>query len=322
MVKLAVTVVITNLNAEKTITDAIRSVLTQGYPISEIIVIDNHSTDRSIALVEKLAGRKTTYPIRIIRREKNYGIIPSYIRGVKEAKTDYVITMHSDSVLPGSGEIRLLMEPFNNSAVVASYPRVMLPQSVWDGYDFWQKFLFASAVGKDSPGLNGKFDCFKKSSFLRVAKVWQQRFQNTNESGGEDWDLHVRLKKVGKVIASRARVYHLHYISEPFDVRQVLIKRRHLARSYGKLLRLHGFSLGLAGVFAFSLRPALAIGTFLPFAQLVVFPLVILFAIVYMRTMFLTPSTVRDTRIFLVPFVAIGMVYYEAFWTIRSFLGI
>lgn len=317
-----VSVVITNFNTEKTIRDAVESVFKQTYPVSEIIVIDNHSTDRSVACVEKLKSRKTAYPIRLIRRKKNYGIIPSYIHGIQEAKTDYVVTMHSDSVLPGSRELHSLMKPFTDASVVASYPRVILPERIWDGYDFWQKFLFAAAVGKDSPGLNGKFDCFHKRTFLRVANEWQKRFLNTNEAGGEDWDLHVRLKKSGAVVATQAKVYHLHYMSGPFGLRQVLEKRKHIARSYGKLLRLHGFSLGMNGVFAFGLRPLLALGTFIPFVQLFMLPVVVLFAILYMRTMFLKPTTRRDKRIILVPFVAIGMVYYEAFWTIRSFLGI
>ncbi len=317
-----VTVVVTNFNSSKSLVECLASIFSQKYKVSEVIVIDNHSTDNSLMIINDYLKSHKNLPLRLIVQKKNLGILPSYITGMKEAKTPYVITMHADSVLPSDEELEKLIKPFiQDDEVVATFPVVCLPENIWNTYDFWQKFLFAPMVGKKHPGLNGKFDCFRKDVYLKLSSEWLARFQNTDEAGGEDWDLHVCLRQAGKVLATRALVYHLHYISEPFKLHHMMEKRRHIAKTYGKLLKLHGRTLGVGGISAFTLRPILAIGSLLPYFQLIAIPCLLLYSVFYMRKMFMTRKTLLNPKIVLVPLVAILMVYYEAFWTVKMFFA-
>src|SRR5581483_2436938 len=158
---LPVSVVIPMRNSKTTVLLTLKSIISQTYPASEIIVVDNASSDDSVGIVEGFA-KTSKIPIRVIKRSKNKGVGASYNFGVKKTSSKLVIFMHSDSSLPTKHEIAKLVAPLlANETIVATFPRVILPEEVWNSYTFWQKCLFARAVGKESPGFNGKFDSIR-----------------------------------------------------------------------------------------------------------------------------------------------------------------
>lgn len=59
---LAYTAVIPAFNAERTIEDCLNSVLGQGCLPREIIVVDDGSNDRTVAIVEAVASRGSPHP--------------------------------------------------------------------------------------------------------------------------------------------------------------------------------------------------------------------------------------------------------------------
>ena len=66
-----ITIGVTCFNAEGTVERAVRSALEQDWPITEIIVVDDMSTDGSWAVLESL---QTSYPeLRLIRHDRNCG---------------------------------------------------------------------------------------------------------------------------------------------------------------------------------------------------------------------------------------------------------
>lgn len=322
MNKLGISIVVPMYNAAATINKCLESLVGQNYPMREIIVIDNRSSDDSVSLVEKFKSKQKKLLIRILVQKENKGLLPSYIRGAEEAKSRLVVMMHSDSALPTRDELRQLVAPFEkeDAGVVATCPKVCHPQSVWRTYNFWQKLMFAPVVSSEPYGLNAKFDCFRKDVFLKVAEVWQNRYADTSEAGGEDWDLHSLLKAEGKVVATDARVYHLHYFSGPFTLKDLITKRQHVAKSYGKLLRLYGGRLGIKGLVAFLFRPIIAIGSLLPGIQLAAIPLILGYAFFYSRRLFIDRETLLNPKIFMVPLINIFLVYYETYWMLKTFL--
>lgn len=322
MNKLDISIVVPMYNAAATINQCLESLVGQNYPIREIIVVDNQSTDNSVMLVKAFASDRRNPSVRILLQKENKGLIPSYIRGAEFAKYPFVVMMHSDSELPSNDELSKLIKPFEQDAksLVASYPKVCHPKSVWRTYNFWQKLMFAPVVGTKWHSLSGKFDCYNKKMFLTVSEIWRKRYGNTEEAGGEDWDLHSLLKAEGKIVPTEARVNHLHYFSGSFTINNLITKRQHVAKSYGKLLRLYGFHLGLKGLAAFLLRPALAVGSFLPGVQLAIIPLLLAYTFFYSRRMFTDWETLLNPKIFMVPLVDIFLVYYESWWLLRSYL--
>lgn len=322
MNKSDVSIVVPMYNAVATINKCLESLVGQNYPMREIIVIDNRSSDNSVSLVEKFKPKQKKLLIRILVQKENKGLLPSYIRGAKEAKSRLVVMMHSDSALPTRDELRQLVVPFEKEdvGVVATCPKICHPERVWRTYNFWQKLMFAPVVGTQPHSLSGKFDCYKKKVFLAISEIWQERYGNTEEAGGEDWDLHSLFREQGTVVYTDAQVDHLHYFSGPFTLKDLIAKRQHVAKSYGKLLRLYAWRLGIKGLMAFLFRPIMAIGLLLPGIQLATIPLILGYAFFYSRRMFQERTTFLDPRIILVPFVNIFLIYYETWWMMKSYL--
>lgn len=76
--------------------DSIESILSQSFKDFEFIIIDDGSTDGSDSLLEKYAQRDRR--IRIVKNEKNMGIVFSLNRGIKECCGDYIARMDSDDI--------------------------------------------------------------------------------------------------------------------------------------------------------------------------------------------------------------------------------
>jgi glycosyltransferase involved in cell wall biosynthesis len=98
--KLTASVIIPNFNHSALVARAIGSVLDQGVDVSELIVIDDGSTDNSVAVIEAaLQGHGNA---RLLRNETNHGTIATLNRGISEARGDFVLLAAADDIyLPG-----------------------------------------------------------------------------------------------------------------------------------------------------------------------------------------------------------------------------
>lgn len=85
-----VSVIIPTKNSEKTIETCLKSVREQTYPIIEVIVVDNYSTDRT----REIAGR---YADLVLLRGPERSAQVNF--GVKQARGKYVYRVDSDFVL-------------------------------------------------------------------------------------------------------------------------------------------------------------------------------------------------------------------------------
>lgn len=313
-----VTIIITAYNAARVLTDVLRSVSRQDYPIQEIIVIDNHSSDASVAVAKRFISLHKKIPIRIIQRDKTYGLSESYNLGAKLATTTYIVTLHSDGILPTKHELGRLLLPFlADPTIVAAGPRLIHRKKEWFAYNFWQKCLFATSVGKNVPSGNGKFDCFVRKAFLRTGGFDTIHFRNT--LGSEDIDMHLRLRAFGAVVNTNARVVHAHPADPGYTMNDWIARRKFLALSYGRYLQLHFVRAWKLQV-AFFIKPLLAIVSLLGLLHPILFVPLAVFPFVYMPIMFRDPSTRGNPRIVLLPFILTFLVFYESFWMVYSVL--
>jgi glycosyltransferase involved in cell wall biosynthesis len=93
-------VVLPNYNHGKFIGRALAALLGQERAADEIIVIDDGSTDDSVAVIERIAA--TAPAIRLLRNPGNVGVIPTLQRGLEAARGKYVYFAASDDwVFPG-----------------------------------------------------------------------------------------------------------------------------------------------------------------------------------------------------------------------------
>ena len=313
--KLPVTIIVTGRNSASTIEPCLEGLASQEYPIDEIIVFDNGSTDDSVARVEAFAARSRV-PVRLERRTSAGGICTSYNDGANMTSSPLLILVHSDGAFPSPHELEKLVAPVaDNPDVVASYPGLLMPAENWERFPFWQKCNFARDVGRVSFSMCGLFDCVRKSVYLEAGGYDARRFTTTCGYGGEDGDAHFRFAKRGRAVKSDARVIHLHDLSGSYGLGTLFVRRKLLARTYGKVIRFQGL-FPIRPKVLFFVKPALAVFpwlfplyTFLPGLALQ-----LAFSLANSWKMYTSRSTLLDPRILLLPFVDVAFIYYEAFW--------
>lgn len=311
-----VTVIIAVYNVENIIQQMLESVIRQSYPIYEIILIDNHSTDNSVATAKRFIKSHKQYPIRLICRKKTHGISDSYNLGAKLATGDYIVTLHSDSILSGKDELKKLLKPFTTStSVVASIPLVVHRKQEWLQYNFWQKCLFAQVVETKHHSLNGKFDAYRRLIYVKTGGYDAKHFNHS--VGSEDADMHFRIIKFGRVVRSDAQVIHVHVNDPSYGLGKWVSRRKFLAQAYAMQIKLHWAEMGWQILFFF-IKPALAVITLMGFIRPVMFVPIALFVFWYMRRMFTDQATRFDKNILILPFVVIYLVYAETYWMLKS----
>ncbi|MEQ4449969.1 glycosyltransferase [Kosakonia sacchari] len=98
MMKELVSVIITTFNREDLLERAIRSVINQIYPAIELIIIDDHSNDKTAQLIAKLHSECEARFVRFIyqRNEMNSGSNFSRNRGYSLAQGKFVTGLDDD----------------------------------------------------------------------------------------------------------------------------------------------------------------------------------------------------------------------------------
>ena len=92
-----VSVVISNYNYESYIAAAIKFCFAQKYPNIEVVVVDDVSTDNSIAVAERvLENRENTH---LVKRLVNGGQGAALLNGFRVSSGDYIVFLDADDVL-------------------------------------------------------------------------------------------------------------------------------------------------------------------------------------------------------------------------------
>ena len=89
-----VSVTIVTYNSGRFIKRCIESVLAQKYPLKEIIVIDNASTDGTIDLLDQFEDR-----CRIVFNDENHGFSAAQNQAIELSNGEWILTLNPDVVL-------------------------------------------------------------------------------------------------------------------------------------------------------------------------------------------------------------------------------
>ena len=89
-----ISIIMAAYNAEKTIEQAINSVLNQTYTNFELLVVNDCSKDRTVELVKSIAAMDGR--VRLISNVKNSGVSYTRKHGLKEAKGSWIAILDSD----------------------------------------------------------------------------------------------------------------------------------------------------------------------------------------------------------------------------------
>ena len=94
-----VTFVVTSYTYEKYILKTLESIKAQTYKNFEIIVVDDCSSDNSCEIIEDFISDNQDLKITLIKNETNQGQLASMIRGLENAKGQFISFIDSDDIL-------------------------------------------------------------------------------------------------------------------------------------------------------------------------------------------------------------------------------
>jgi glycosyltransferase involved in cell wall biosynthesis len=86
-----ISVIVPSYNAEKYLSEALKSILIQTCPVAEIIVVDDGSTDRTREIVEKFSGVRYVY-------QENAGVAAALNRGCLMSSGTHISFISADDV--------------------------------------------------------------------------------------------------------------------------------------------------------------------------------------------------------------------------------
>ena len=167
---------ITTCNRASVLPKAIASALAQQYPVLEVAVLDDGSTDPTPTLREK-------YPqVRWLRHEQSHGIIESRNELMQSAEADYYVSLDDDAWFLQRDEISLAVNHLENhpdAAAIAfdilspdrpdTMPRTLAtPVSLFIGCGHVLRLSAVRAVGCYAPA-PGTYGSEEKDLSLRLA---------------------------------------------------------------------------------------------------------------------------------------------------------
>lgn len=153
-------VLMTAYNREKYIGEAIESVLASTYPHFELIIVDDSSSDNTVAVAKKY--ERIDPRIKVYVNEKNLGDYPNRNRAAAYANGKYLKYLDSDDKIYPDGLNYCVqsMENFKNARWGIAFPAeieqecVLQPQEALEGHFFKQPFL---KIGPGGTIINKEF---------------------------------------------------------------------------------------------------------------------------------------------------------------------
>ena len=120
-----VSVILPNYNYANYLKSRINEVLSQTYPISEIIILDDASTDNSQKVIEeeinRIKGQHPEITVKCVMNEKNSGnVFLQWQKGIKLATSNYVWICELDDISK-QNFLEVTMKSFDDKNVVLSY---------------------------------------------------------------------------------------------------------------------------------------------------------------------------------------------------------
>jgi glycosyltransferase involved in cell wall biosynthesis len=192
-----VSVIVPVYNSECYITEAIQSIERQQYQALEVIVIDDHSTDRT---AEKLEQFRHLDNLIYYRLDSNIGPSAARNQGIRIASGDFIAFLDADDIWPEGTVINLIdyLNRHPSADIIQGHI-----QDLWLS-DISDYRLIFSHFGEPRLSFNLGSAIFNRELFDRVGLFDEQMRRS------EDVDLWVRIREKGvsKAITERVTLFY------------------------------------------------------------------------------------------------------------------
>jgi glycosyltransferase involved in cell wall biosynthesis len=212
----AVAVIVTTRNSGQTLAACLASIRQQTYPAVELVVVDNHSSDDTLAIARQYADAVATIgPERSAQRN----------HGASLSKSAHLLFIDADMVLDSEvvAEGVALLHSSGVSAVVI--PEETVGEGFWTACRALERGCYNGDDTIEAARL------YRRTSFLEADGFDPQL------NGGEDWDLSRRVARGRRLPRTQAIIHHDEGRTR---LRTVYTKRRYYAPGYLAFLRKHG----------------------------------------------------------------------------------
>ena len=217
----SITVLLPVYNGASYLAEAVQSILEQSFKDFTLLVIDDASTDATLAVMKGFNDPR----IVLVRNEKNLGLIATLNKGIDLCKTELLARMDQDDVADHE-RLKIQMEYLLRhpaAALVASPILGITPEG--RERDQWQldfETRTALAIRKQMPLSN----CISHPTVLiRTAVIKKYRY-HARQIGSEDWDLWLRLLRDGHELIKTNEIL-LRYRIHPASVTSRYRKKQH-----------------------------------------------------------------------------------------------
>lgn len=197
-----VTILVPVYNGARTVTRTIRSVLQQGYLNYELVVIDDHSSDGSLGLVQNLL--KGLHNARVIEHNQNVGISKTLNQGLRESIGTHVLILHQDCSLVGSDWLQRAIDELSSRRCAELVARPLHKVHEMRSIErlFWliRNHPTDTTVGQARVKCQRLFSENKCDLFRRDVLIRLGGFDEYFRAGGEDQALALALEDSGEVV--------------------------------------------------------------------------------------------------------------------------
>lgn len=201
---LTVSVIIPNYNNEKYLNKCIDSVLAQTYPIKEVIIYDDCSTDGSKEILKEYESRESR--VRVIYGEVNVGVSVARDTAIKATSSDYVCMLDADDYFYCSSKIEKEMKKVQEIYELTGEKVIVFSQTV-DVGENGEPFEKPKHVDLDG---NERFRIVTRAYSNYMPRDYCFPKEIYNRCGGytkelnlyEDWELNIKFLGYTKFVYS------------------------------------------------------------------------------------------------------------------------
>ena len=189
-----VSVVVPAWNAERTIVETLRSLLSQTYQALEIVVVDDGSSDSTADKVKQMA---TEFPQLRLILQPNRGVAAARNAGVRSSRGEYVAAVDADDLwFPEAAQmlVTALGSAGPDVAIAYGWSLTIDERGQADGGQICSRVagrVYATLLCHNFIG-NASATMFRRTAFDAVGG-YDSRFHEHGVQGCEDWDLYLRL---------------------------------------------------------------------------------------------------------------------------------
>jgi len=184
-----VSVILPVYNCENFISDCVNSILEQTFQDFELIIIDDKSTDNTLKIIQQIKDKR----VNLIVKKKNSGYTNSLNLGIAKSKGEYIARIDGDDIcMPNRFEKQVSFLDENKEIVACgSFSKIIGSDEIIYTPEYHEEIIL---------------ELLRRNCIIHPSVMMRKSAINSlsvaydvSKEPAEDYDLWVRLAKVGKL---------------------------------------------------------------------------------------------------------------------------